>query len=85
MITEQQYVEYLGSTVANYTASHLAEHLDDVSHDVVTDYLGRERLTSRSLWELVRNLISDGPEAFLIVDDSVQDERYSRLIELVKQ
>ena len=85
MITKQQYVEYLISTVANYTASHLAEHLDDVSHEVVTDYLGRERLTSRSLWELVRNLISDGPEAFLIVDDSVQDKRYSRFIELVKQ
>ena len=85
MITKQQYVEYLISTMANYTASHLAEHLDDVSHDVVTDYLGRERLTSRSLWELVRNLISDGPEAFLIVDDSVQDKRYSRFIELVKQ
>ena len=84
MITKQQYVEYLISTMANYTASHLAEHLDDVSHDVVTDYLGRERLTSRSLWELVRNLISDGPEAFLIVDDSVQDKRYSRFIELVK-
>ena len=84
MITKQQYVEYLISTVANYTASHLAEHLDDVSHDVITDYLGRERLTSRSLWELVRNLISDGPEAFLIVDDSVQDKRYSRFIELVK-
>jgi len=84
MITKQQYVEYLISTMANYTASHLAEHLDDVSHDVITDYLGRERLTSRSLWELVRNLISDGPEAFLIVDDSVQDKRYSRFIELVK-
>jgi hypothetical protein len=85
MITKQQYVEYLISTVANYTGSHLAEHLDDVSHDVITDYLCTERLTARGLWELVAHLITDGPEAFLLVDDSVQDKRYSQFIELVKR
>ena len=42
-------------------------------------------MTSRSLWELVGPLISDGPDAFLILDDSVQDKRYSRFIELVKR
>ena len=82
MITKQQYVEYLISTFGNYTGSHLAEHLDDVSHDVITDYLRSETLTSRSLG-LVGPLISDGPDAFLILDDSVQDKRYSRFIELV--
>ena len=71
MITKQQSVEYLISTFGNYTGSHLAEHLDDVSHDVITDYLRSERLTSRSLWDLVAPLISDGPDAFLILDDSV--------------
>jgi hypothetical protein len=85
MITKLQYVEYLISTFGNYTGSHLAEHLDAVSHDVITDYLRRERLTSRSLWDLVAPLIADGPEAFLILDDSVQDKRYSRFIELVKR
>lgn len=85
MITKQQYVEYLISTFGNYTGSHLAEHLDGVSHDVITDYLRSERLTSRHLWELVAPLISDGPDAFLILDDSVQDKRYSRFIELVKR
>ena len=85
MITKQQYVEYLVSTVANYTGTHLAEHLDEVSHDTVTDYLRSERLTARNLWELVGGLIADSPEAFLIVDDSVQDKRYSRFIELVRR
>ena len=85
MITKQRYVEYLISTFGNYTGSHLAEHLGNVSHDVITDYLRSERLTSRSLWELVRHLIHDGPEAFLILDDSVQDKRYSRFIALVKR
>jgi hypothetical protein len=82
MITKFQYVEYLISRFGNYTGSHLAEHLDDVNHNVITDYLRRERLTSRSLWALVGPLISDGPDVFLILDDSVQDKRYSRFIEL---
>ena len=85
MITKQQYVEYLISTVANFTGSHLAEHLADVSHDVITDYLRTERLTARGLWELVQHLITDSPEAFLLVDDSIQDKRYSQFIELVKR
>ena len=85
MITKQQYVEYLICTIGNFTSSNLAEHLDAVSHDVVTDYLRQERHTARGIWELVRQLIEDRPEAFLLVDDSVQDKRYSRFIELVKR
>lgn len=84
MITKQQYVEYLISTVGNFTGTNLADHLDEVSHDTITDYLQTERLTARALWELVEGLIIDSPESFLIVDDSVQDKRYSRFIELVK-
>jgi hypothetical protein len=72
------------STIGNFTGTNLAEHLDEVSHDTITDYLQTERLTARTLWELVEGLIIDSPEAFLIVDDSVQDKRYSRFIELVK-
>ena len=85
MITKLQYVEYLISTVANFTGTHLADHLDGVSHDSVTDYLQRERLPARHLWELVRGLINDSEKAFLIGDDSVQDKRYSRFIELVRK
>ncbi len=84
MITKRQYVEYLICTIGNFTGTNLAEHLDQVSHDIITDYLQAERLTARTLWDLVENLIVDSPEAFLIVDDSVQDKRYSRFIELVK-
>ena len=36
------------------------------------------------VWELAAKLIQDNPEAFLLVDDSVQDKRYSQFIELVK-
>ena len=71
-------------TIGNFTGTNLAEHLDDVSHDTITDYLQAERLTAHGLWELAGGLIEDSPEAFMIVDDSVQDKRYSRFIELVK-
>lgn len=84
MITKQKYVEYLITTPINYTCTNLAEHLDGVSHDVVSNYLKKERLTARHLWELVEGLIDDQPGAYLIIDDSVHNKRYSRSIELVK-
>lgn len=85
MITKQQYIEYLISTPVNYTCSNLAEHLNGVSHDAVTDYLHREKLSASHLWEIAQAFIQDGPASYLIVDDSVQDKRYSRAIELVKR
>lgn len=85
MIAKQKYVEYLLSTPINYTCTNLADHLEGVSHDVVGNYLKRERLTARHLWKLAQGLIDDHPNAYLIIDDSVQDKRYSRSIELVKR
>jgi len=85
MITKRQYIEYLISTPVNYTCSHLAEHLEGVSHDAITDYLQREKLTAHGLWELVEPLLKDSEAAYLLVDDSVQNKRYSHKIELVKK
>lgn len=86
MITKRQYVEYLIATTGNYTCTNLADHLEGeqaVSHDAISDYLRREKLTPRGLWETVRPLLADGPDSYLIVDDSVQDKRYAKKIELV--
>src|SRR5215207_2080720 len=83
MITKAQYVEFLISTPVNYTGSNLAAHLDGVSHDQITDFLAREQFTSEQLWKLAQPLITNTPDAFLILDDSVQDKRYSRTIENV--
>lgn len=71
------------STPANYTSTHLAAHLDHVSHDQITDFLAQEQLTAHHLWKLAQSLIVDTPDACLIVDDSVQDKRHSRKIENV--
>ena len=79
-----QSLEYLVSTPINHTCTNLAEHLDGMSHDVVSDFLKRERLTANHLWELVQEQIDDSADAYLIIDDSVQDKRDSRSIEMVK-
>jgi SRSO17 transposase len=84
MMTKRKYIEYLISTPINYTCTNLANHLEGVSHDVITDFLQREKLTARGLWELVLPLLHDAPESYLIFDDSVQDKRFSKKIELVK-
>lgn len=85
MIRKSQYIEYLISTPANYTCANLAEHLEGVSHDAVSDYLAQAKSTARQLWELVQPLLNDSEQAYLIVDDSVQDKRYSFQIELVRK
>ena len=55
-----------------------------MNHDVISDFLKRERLTASHLSELVEERIDDSADAYLIIDDSVQDKRYSRSIEMVK-
>jgi hypothetical protein len=87
-MNKRQYIEYLIATQNNYTCTNLSNHLEGekaTSHDTISDYLKRENLTPRFLWEVVGSLINDSEESYLIVDDSVQDKRYSHKIELVKR
>ena len=86
-MTKRQYIEYLIATPGNYTCTNLADHLEGAqkqSHDTISDFLRREKLTPRGLWEVVQPLLDDGPNSYLIFDDSVQDKRYSHKIALVK-
>ena len=86
-MTQQQYIEYLIATPGNYTCTNLAEHLEgdqSQSHDVISDFLRREKVTPRRLWEVVGPLLEDSASSYLVVDDSVQDKRYSKKIELAK-
>ena len=81
MISKRQYIEYLISTPGNYTCSNLAEHLEAMSHDAVSDYWRRDKLTARHLWDLVGALLKDSERAYWIVADSVQNKQYWRKIE----
>jgi hypothetical protein len=84
-ITKQRHVEYGISTPINYTCTHLADHLDDISHDAINDDLRREKHTAHTVWELAEPLINNSSEACLVVDDSVQDKSYAQEIEMVKR
>ena len=84
MRTKRQYVEYLVSTPKNCPCTYLAEHVEEVSHDVVNDFLHQKRFLPREVGKLVKDRSEDSKAAFLLVDDSVQEKRYSRFIELVR-
>ena len=88
MLTKKDYVEYLISTPINYTCSNLSAHQIGsaaLSHDAVSNFLKREKFTPRQLWHIVESYIVNRADGFLIADDSVQDKRYSKFIELVKK
>lgn len=86
LISKKQYVEYLISTPVNYTATNLANHLEQkISHDAVSDFLARQHITAHELYALVKPLLDDTADSYLIMDDSVQAKPYSTKIELTKR
>ncbi|MER2511308.1 MAG: transposase [Nitrosomonas ureae] len=85
MFTKEHYIQYLISTPVNYTCTHLADHMEGTSHDAINDYLHRGKVTARDLWKLAASLIADRPEAYLIIDDSVQEKPHAHRMDLVKR
>ena len=79
------YCQYLLSSPLKFTLTHLAEHIEGVSHDRIKRYLQGEKLTPRLLWENVRSLVVRCEEAYLVFDDTVIDKRYAKHIELVRR
>jgi hypothetical protein len=83
---QKVYVEYLIAMCSKYTCTNLSDYLAGAawnSHDPICDLLRRARLTARGLWDLLAPLIEDGPGSNLILDDSAQNQHYSKHIELV--
>lgn len=85
MLAQSKYIDFLLNTPRNYTGTYLAARSPAVSHDQVYRFLRDNRFSANQLRELVQPLLTDSPEAFLLVDDSVQDKRYSRFIDLAKR
>ena len=85
MIDKKKYTDYLISTQTNYTGSYLADHSSNLSHDSVSYFLKTKKFTPSQLWTMVSPHIENTIEGMLILDDSIQNKKYSRFIELVKR
>jgi hypothetical protein len=83
--TKLNYCQYLLSSQINYTLTHLADHVETISHDLINRYLRREKLTPQLLWENVAPLIEAHVDGYLIFDDTVLDKRYGEDIELTRR
>jgi len=86
LVRREDYCQYLLATFANYTGSYLADQLG-CCHDAVSDFLGRDRLTPRLLWDRVSEHLPSEQRlgGVLVLDDSVLDKRYARRIELARR
>ena len=68
-----------------YTITNLAEHLESITHDAINFYLKTVKLTSRLLWDKVKEVVEPDGNRYMIFDDSVLDKRYSQEIEIVRR
>ena len=83
--TKLEYCQNLLSRQINYTNTNIAEHLGSISHDAINYYLKTEKLTSRLLWDKVKEVVEGDGNWYIIFDGSVLDKRYSEQIEIVRR
>lgn len=69
----------------NFTLTHLADHLEEFSHDTLNRYLSKVEMRPRHLWEKVKVLLDQDAEGYLLFDDTVLDKRFGTKIDLVKR
>ncbi|MDF1756944.1 MAG: transposase [Legionellaceae bacterium] len=82
--TRLDYCQYLLSSQINYTLTNYADHVSDISHDLVNLYLKRERLTASDVWLEVKSDIVFSDNGYVVFDDTVLDKSHSRHIESVR-
>jgi hypothetical protein len=78
------YCQYLLSSQVNYTLTNYAEHVDELSHDLVKRYLERDRLTASDIWQEVKHDIVSSESGYIIFDDTVLNKTHSRHIDSVR-
>lgn len=77
--------QYLLSSQTNYTLTNLANHFQELSHDMINRYLSRVELTPQLIWQNVKKEIQEYGEGILIFDDTVSDKRFSKKMALVRR
>ena len=82
--TRLDYCQYLLSSPLNYTLTHLADHSQQFSHDMINRYLAGERIRPRLVWEHVQPHLVQTEQGYVIFDDTVLDKHYARNIALAR-
>jgi hypothetical protein len=78
------YGQFLINTPANVTATYFADTASGFSHDQVTRFLARSKLTPRIIRDKALVDIPLSPHGFVLFDDTVIDKDFSRKIELAR-
>jgi len=84
-VTRLDYCQFLLSSQINYTLTYFADHHQGFSHDLINQYLRREKMTPRLLWDNVRDEIIYSTKGYVLFDDTIVDKNYSYCIELVRR
>ena len=79
------YSEYLIASFGQTTATGLSRLVSHLSHDQITRFLLGEPFTDKDLWRIVKPHVRkvQSEEAVLIIDDTVEEKRYTDESELV--
>lgn len=82
-VNKELYCQFLIASQREFNATSFSSFKDDVSHDKITRWLSKIKLTPKVLWENVEGLV-DKNDGYLLVDDSVLDKSHSSKIGLTK-
>lgn len=83
--TRLDYCQYLLSSPIQYTLTHLADHSEAFSHDMINRYLAGDRIPPRLVWEYVQAHIDLTQDGYVLFDDAVLDKRHARKMALVRR
>lgn len=79
------YVNFLIGSQKQYSANELSKvSPKDMAHDSVSRWLSSQKLTPKTLWRESKEFVSL-EEGYLVIDDSVLDKPYARVMPLVKK
>jgi hypothetical protein len=80
-VTKEFYCQFLICAQTNFTATEFATHTEDTTHDAITRFLSKTKLTPKALWEYAAPFVTL-KGGVLILDDTVLDHPYGKKIGL---
>ena len=70
------YCQFLLSSPVNFTINNFAAHIRGFGHDAVNRYLQGGGMTSRLVWEHVKDAVIPCVRGCIVFDDSILDKNH---------